>query len=194
MKKLLTSRVRRLVMATLYATSAACVVAQGLPATPPPGVAAPPTTAGKPVPGSVDKLSWMTGCWLAASEVGFGDSREVWLAPIGGTMLGMGQTVKAERTLGWEAMRLYNDGDSVKAWIRPGARNEFTMALERFEDGFASFAVTEGDTTTRVTYHRRSTTEMSASFRLIRGDAPPRGQEFSFKREDCGPWTGAAAK
>lgn len=194
MKKVIFSLISRLAAAAVLATGAVSVVAQGLPVPPPPGAVAPPTTAGKPVPGSVDKLGWMTGCWLAASEVGFGDSREVWLAPVAGTMLGMGQTVKAERTLGWEAMRLYNDGDSVKAWIRPGARNEFTMVMERFEDGFVSFALTEGDTTTRVTYRRRSATEMSASFRLHRGDAPPRGQEFSFKREDCGPWTGAATR
>ncbi|MBL8311782.1 MAG: hypothetical protein JNL19_15275 [Burkholderiales bacterium] len=178
------------------AVGAVPVFAQPGPIAPPAGstVAVPPTTAGKAVPGSVDKLSWLTGCWLAVSDVGLGDSREVWLAPIAGTMLGMGQTIRADRTLGWEAMRLYNDGDTVKAWIRPGARNEFTMVMERLEDGLVSFALTEGDTTTRVSYQRRSPTAMTASFRLIRGDASPRGQEFAFKREDCGPWTGATAK
>lgn len=169
--------------------------AQGVQVTLPPGVKGskepPPTVAGPAVPGSVDKLAWMAGCWQGTSDVDGSNVHELWLAPAAGNMLGVSQTVRNEKTVGWEASRLYNEGDTVKAWLRPGARREFTMAMERFEDELVSFALTEGDTTTRLIYHRRNANELGVSFRLIRGE-DRRGIDFSFKRIECSTLMSAA--
>lgn len=148
----------------------------------------PPSVAGKPVPGTVAKLDWMSGCWETVSEQDKSTLREIWLLPKTGNMLGMGQIERGGKSLGWEAMRLYDEGDTVKAWQRPGERSEFTMAMETFSEGFASFAITEGDTTTRVTYQRREDgTVLAVSFRLIKGENR-RGADFAFKRVDCSAW------
>ncbi|MEQ1596493.1 MAG: DUF6265 family protein [Casimicrobium sp.] len=148
----------------------------------------PPTEAGKPVPGTIAKLGWMSGCWETTSEQDKSTLREIWLLPKTGNMLGMGQIERDGKSLGWEAMRLYDEGDTVKAWQRPSARGEFTMAMEKFSEGFVSFALTEGDTTTRVTYQRRDDgTTLAVSFRLIKGENR-RGADFAFKRTDCAAW------
>lgn len=148
----------------------------------------PPTIAGKPVPGTIAKLGWMSGCWETTSEQDKSTLREVWLLPKTGSMLGMGQIERDGKSLGWEALRLYDEGDTVKAWQRPSARSEFTMDMETFSEGFVSFALTEGDTTTRVTYQRRDDgTTLAVSFRLIKGENR-RGADFAFKRTDCSAW------
>lgn len=177
--------------AALAAVLAGAALAQGVTVSSPAGTelkTSPPTTAGPAVDGTVDKLAWLSGCWQAKSDKDGSTFREVWLAPVGGTMLGVGHNLRDEKTAGWEAMRLYNDGKSVKAWLHPGARKEFTMTMEEFEDGFASFAITEGDTTTRLSYQRRGAEELSVSFRLIKGE-DRRGIDFAFKRTDCAVWT-----
>lgn len=62
------------------------------------------------------------------------------------------------------------------------------MDMETFSEGFVSFALTEGDTTTRVTYQRRDDgTTLAVSFRLIKGENR-RGADFAFKRTDCSAW------
>ncbi len=186
---------RHSLAAALAVCSAALAAAQGVQITLPPGVTGskepPPTVAGAAVPGSIDKLGWMAGCWQGTSDVDGSNVRELWLAPAAGTMMGVSQTLLREKSVGWEAMRLYDEGNTVKAWLRPGARREFTMAMEKFEDGFVSFAVTEGDTTTRLIYHRRNGNEIGASFRLIRGE-DRRGVDFSFKRIECSTLMGGA--
>ena len=148
----------------------------------------PPAIAGKPVPGTIAKLGWMSGCWETTSEQDKSTLREIWLLPKAGSMLGMGQTERDGKAVGWEAMRLYDEGDTVKAWQRPSARAEFTMDMESLSEDFVSFALTEGDTTTRATYQRRENgAALAVSFRLIKGENR-RGANFAFKRTDCSAW------
>ena len=48
-------------------------------------------TTGAAVPGSIDKLAWMAGCWQGTSDVDGSNVRELWLAPAAGTMMGVSQ-------------------------------------------------------------------------------------------------------
>ena len=176
----------------LTVTAAATASAQGVKMTSPSGaeVKPPVETAGPAVPAKIQALAWLAGCWQAPSERDGSSVREIWLAPSAGTMLGMGQVVRGDKSIDWEAMRLYEDGASVKLWSRPGARGEFTQTLERVADGYAAFAVTEGETTTRVSYQRKSGDEWSAAFRILRGENR-QGADLSFKRVNCADWVAA---
>src|SRR6185436_3428107 len=52
----------------------------------------------------VTALAWLAGCWSA--EKADPGSVEHWLAPAGGTMLGVSRTVKAGKTIEFEFMQL----------------------------------------------------------------------------------------
>ena len=65
------------------------------------------------------------------------------------------------------------------------------MALKSSGRFCQSFAVTEGDTTTRLIYHRRNGNEI---MRLVSPDSGEdrRGVDFSFKRIECPTLMGGA--
>ena len=167
--------------ASVPAPSAAMVAAEA---------AAPVIPAGK---NTVDALPWMTGCWQSKSTRDGSTVNETWLSPRGGSMLGMGQTYLGSKTLGWEAMRVYDEAGAVKLWLRPGARNELTLTLEAAGDNFATFAVKEGETTTKLRYERKSPTDLVATFRLEQGENR-RGADFTFTKAECAETFAAAAK
>ena len=133
---------------------------------------------------TVDAFQWMTGCWQAKSARDGSTINETWLSPRGGSLLGIGQTYVDGKTLGWEAMRVYDEAGAVKLWLRPGLRNELTMTLEAAGDAFNAFSVKEGDTTTKLRYERKSPTEMLATFRLEQGENR-RGADFLFAKVEC---------
>ena len=159
----------------------ASVQGQSPPAAAPPSIPAPVIAPGK---NTVDAYPWMVGCWQAKSARDGATINETWLAPRGGTLMGIGQTYREDKTVAWEAMRMYNEGDAVKLWLRPGLRNELTLTLEAAGDNFAAFSLKEGDSTTKLRYERKSATEMLATFRLEQGDNR-RGADFAFAKVEC---------
>ena len=62
---------------------------------------APTAASGGP---GVEAAGWLAGCWVARS----GEVRtdEVWMAPEGGLMVGMGRSVRGGQARGWEHMVL----------------------------------------------------------------------------------------
>jgi len=170
--------------AVAWAQAPAAPVAAGSPAMP---------SADVPAKGSVDKLGWLAGCWRANSLRDGSTINEIWLLPSAGTLMGLGQTYLESRTLGWEAMRIFDVGDSLKLWLRPGARPEMTMDLVEATPTAAGFAISEGDTTTKLRYERTNDTTLMATFRLIKGE-DRRGADFSFNRVDCAGMFAVAGK
>jgi hypothetical protein len=143
--------------------------------------------------GTVNAYSWMVGCWQATSARDGSIITETWLAPRGGNLLGIGQTVREGKTVAWEAMRLYDEGGGVKLWLRPGLRTELTFTLDGAGENFASFVAKEADGTTKLRYERKSPTEMVATFRLEQGENK-RGADFAFNKVECTGFFAANAK
>jgi Domain of unknown function (DUF6265) len=160
------------------------------PANPGAAVDATGSSASLPAPviapgkNTVDAFPWMAGCWQAKSARDGSTINETWLSARGGSMLGIGQTYLESKTLGWEAMRMYDEAGTVKLWLRPGARNELNLTLEAAGDAFIAFSAKEGDTTTKLRYERKSATEMLATFRLEQGENR-RGADFGFAKVEC---------
>jgi hypothetical protein len=181
MKMMTTKRmVMQLGAATLASITLTAATQAQVPASPPPAPL-PVIAAGK---NTVDGLTWMTGCWQTKSARDGSTSNEIWLAARGGSMLGIGQTYGDNKSLSWEAMRIYEEGASVKLWLRPGHRKELTLTLEAAGDGFAAFSAVQEDTTTRLRYERKSASEMAATFRREQGENR-RGADYLFTKMDC---------
>ncbi|MDP1978003.1 DUF6265 family protein [Undibacterium sp.] len=76
---------------------------------------------------SIQDMQWLHGCWQAAgAEVG---SEEHWLAPAGGSMLGMGRTVRKGKTVAWEFMRIQENADRLTFTAMPSSKPEATFQL-----------------------------------------------------------------
>lgn len=146
-----------------------------------------PPVPDTPAKGSVTRAAWLTGCWSASSARDGATINETWLAPRGGTMMGTGITYVDERTVTWEAMRMYNEGDSVKLWLRPAGRTDVIMTLDAIGDNFFEFSAKEGEVTTRLRYERKSETEITATLRFVQGESR-RGADFGFTRTECPPF------
>ena len=153
-----------------------------------------PTEAAK---GSVNQINWLAGCWQGTSSRDGATINEMWFAPRGGSAMGVGATYTDDKTSSSEAMRMYDEGDSIKFWVRPAGRAEATMTLDNMGDKFVSFSAKANELTTRLRYERKSESEMLASLRFEQG-ATRRGADFVFNRVDCAgfflPLANASAK
>ena len=134
--------------------------------------------------GSVNQIHWLAGCWQGTSSRDGATINEMWFAPRGGSAMGVGLTYLGDKTSSSELMRMYDEGDSIKFWVRPSGRAEATMTLDNMGDKFVAFSVKENEVTTRVRYERKSETEMLAAMRFEQG-ATRRGADFVFNRVDC---------
>lgn len=52
--------------------------------------------------------AWLVGCWQGLEGTSAAGAFEVWLAPRAGQMLGLSQTVRAAKQVGFEYMRIEN--------------------------------------------------------------------------------------
>ncbi|BBB60902.1 hypothetical protein UNDKW_2629 [Undibacterium sp. KW1] len=76
---------------------------------------------------TIQDLQWLQGCWQAAgAEAG---SEEYWLAPAGGSILGMGRTVRKSKTVAWEFMRIQENADSLVFTALPSGKPEASFQL-----------------------------------------------------------------
>ncbi|MBI3730798.1 MAG: hypothetical protein HY254_21000 [Burkholderiales bacterium] len=76
---------------------------------------------------NIQDVHWLQGCWQAAgAEAG---SEEHWLAPAGGSMLGMGRTIRKSKTVAWEFMRIQENADSLVFTALPSGKQEASFQL-----------------------------------------------------------------
>jgi hypothetical protein len=82
-------------------------------------------------------LAWLAGCWQSAlDEPGSG---EQWMAPAGGSMLGMARTVKAGRMVQFEFMQLRETAAGVSLLAQPGGRQTSVFMAKQVSADAAVF-------------------------------------------------------
>lgn len=137
-------------------------------------LAASPSLAQSPPPGSVEQLAWMAGCW-GGEEKGTA-SEECWLAPKGGIMLGLHRDTRASR---------------------PGAFFEF-LRIAPHEGGLAYLAQPRGQAPTA--FKLTSATDREVVFENPAHDFPKRIRYWLDEkgrlhaRVDAGPAGGGSEK
>lgn len=118
--------------------------------TPAPPQPAPPGAA----PGaSVQQLAWLAGSWAsdAADPVA---QEEHWTSPRGGAMLGMNRTVKGDRMVAFEFVRIEERDGTLVYLASPGGRPPTTFTLAELADGRVVFENPTHDFPQRVLYTR----------------------------------------
>ncbi len=96
----------------------------------------------------VEDVAWIAGHWTAE------DTEEVWLAPRGGLMTGMGRTLKNGRT-NFEFIRIQATKDGVFYFAQPGGRPAVAFRLVEASATRAVFSNPEHDFPQRIIYALR---------------------------------------
>ena len=106
-----------------------------------------------PAPALADEpdFAWLAGHWR--SENNGRVSEEVWMAPEGGLMTGMGRTLRDGRAVGFEFLYI-STGEGAAYFAQPGGRPAVRFGLVAQEGESAVFENPEHDFPQRIEYVR----------------------------------------
>lgn len=132
-----------------------------------------------PAEGALAKLAWLQGCWAAdGAELGSG---EHWMAPAGGSMLGMSRTIRKGRTSEYEFLRIAQGADGRLAFIaQPSGQPQAAFPLLRQDEDTVVFENPAHDFPQRVIYRRIGDTRLHA-----RIEGRGKGIDFPMSRTAC---------
>jgi hypothetical protein len=100
---------------------------------------------------SIQDFSWLAGTWVSiGAETGSG---ETWTEPAGGCMLGVARSVKNEKTVAFEYLRIVETSEGGLDYVAmPSGQNETHFALRSYENKEAIFENLQHDFPHRIIY------------------------------------------
>ena len=135
-------------------------------------------------PQPLEGLAWLAGCWTYdGSDAGSG---EQWLAPAGGTMLGVGRTVKNGTTTEFEFMRIHTtDGGKLAYTALHSGQPQATFEASSLTAGAVTFENLQHDFPQRIIYRAVGSDRLAARVEGMR-DGTLRGIDVPMTRGTCG--------
>ena len=133
---------------------------------------------------SLEDLSWLTGCWEGRQ----GDAilEEIWSRPGGGSMLGLGRTVKENRTASFEFMQFREENGSLVFLPQPQGGTRVSFPLKDSFGGKLTFENKEHDFPQRVIYERKGPGLLLAAIESAYKGKEER-EEFQMRKVRCNP-------
>ena len=132
--------------------------------------------------GPIGELAWLAGCWAQEGP----DYRrdEQWMAPAGGTMLGMSRTVANGETVEYESIRIETREMGLAYVALPSGQSEATFGQAELSDSTVVFENLDHDFPQRIAYARQGRDAVMA---WIEGDVDGVNQviEFPLTRTRC---------
>ena len=127
----------------------------------------------------LDRLEWLSGCWARARPDGM--TEEHWMKPLGGTMLGMGRTVRGGRTSEFEFLQIREVGGRLAYIARPSGQPENTFFLKGAPGDELVFEDLAHDFPQRVIYRHKADGSLAAR---IEGtlNGTPRSVDYPYTR------------
>jgi hypothetical protein len=131
---------------------------------------------------SVDRVAWLQGCWR--STRGEATIEEQWMSPRGGTMLGMGRTVRGSKTVEYELVLIKEQDGRLAYEAHPSGQTSATFMATTASDATVVFENPEHDFPQRVGYKRNGSDALDA---WIEGQANGKSRrvDFSYQRARC---------
>jgi Tol biopolymer transport system component len=131
----------------------------------------------------IDRLSWLAGCWelRAPDRV----TMEMWMPPMGGTMLGASRTVIGTVTREFEQLRISTRGDTLVYTAIPSGQKETdfkTTATSAVPIAFENLA---HDFPQRIIYRQAGPDSVIARVEGPGANNTTRGQNFPMRRASC---------
>lgn len=127
---------------------------------------------------SLNELAWLAGDWQTAPG-GRAQVEEHWTLPAGGTMIGMGRTVKGNKTAEFEFLRIEQRGADIFYVAHPNAQCPQTdFKLTRLSAQEVVFENPEHDFPKRIIYRKKSDGSLVAT---VDGGEGTKAQTFSYR-------------
>lgn len=131
----------------------------------------------------LEKLAWLSGCW--AAESGEAGSGEHWLPLAGGTMFGIGRTVKDGKTVEHEFLQIRLNAEGKVVYIAlPSRQREATFIASSIGDRTVTFENPQHDFPQRIFYRALQENRLAARIEGM-GDGNLRGVDFPMNRVPC---------
>jgi hypothetical protein len=131
---------------------------------------------------SLDDFGWLSGCW--EGRVRDAVIEEIWSKPGGMSMLGLGRTVKENRTVSFEFMQIREDNGTLVFLPQPQGGTRVPFPLKDFLEGKVTFENKEHDFPQRVIYERKGPGLLLASIEGTYKGKEER-EEFQMRRVRC---------
>lgn len=131
---------------------------------------------------SVDQVKWLQGCWRAVR--GESTVEEQWMAPRGGTMLGMGRTVRGGKTAEYELVLIKEENGRIAYEAHPSGQPTATFLATTVSDSTVVFENPQHDFPQRVGYRREGADNLQA---WVEGQANGKSRriDFAYQRARC---------
>ncbi|HEY2976004.1 MAG TPA: DUF6265 family protein [Pyrinomonadaceae bacterium] len=133
---------------------------------------------------SLDDLSWLSGCW--ERRQGSAILEEIWSKPAGGSMLGLGRTVKENRTVSFEFMQFREENGSLVFLPQPQGGSRVPFPLKDSSGGKLTFENKEHDFPQTVIYERKEPRLLLAAIEGTYKGKEER-EESQMRKVDCNP-------
>ena len=132
-----------------------------------------------PAPAPVDQLAWLSGCWSMTRPDGI--TEEQWMKPAGGTMIGMGRTVRGGKTTEYEFLQIREVTGKLAYVAKPSGQAEATFPVASISADAVTFENPAHDFPQRIIYKRLSETSVTARIEgTLNGQA--RGVDYPYTR------------
>ena len=131
---------------------------------------------------TIDRVKWLQGCWQTTR--GEATIEEQWMAPRGGTMLGMGRTVRGSTLAEYELVLIKEQEGRLAYEAHPAGQPTATFTATTASDGSVVFENPQHDFPQRVGYRRDGADGLQA---WIEGQANGKSRrvDFSYQRARC---------
>lgn len=128
-------------------------------------------------------INWLAGCW--SSDKNGVVSMERWSKPLGNMMLSTSQTVKANKTVSFEFLRIVEDDTGIYYISKPSENKEETaFKLIKFDSNEVVFENPEHDFPQRIIYRLEKDSTLFARIEC-KNNGKEMGIDFPMKRTKC---------
>jgi hypothetical protein len=131
---------------------------------------------------TIDRVKWLQGCWQTTR--GEATIEEHWMAPRGGTMLGMGRTVRGGKIAEYELVLIKEQGAALAYEAHPSGQPSATFLSTTASDTSVVFENPKHDFPQRVGYQRDGSEGLQA---WIDGEVNGKARrvDFAYRRARC---------
>ena len=138
--------------------------------------------AGQNAVAPIARLNWLHGCWL--SEAGPRTVEEQWMAPRGGSMLGMSRTVQDGNLREYELIVIRQTAGALAYEAHPSGQPTATFTMKELGDSSVLFENLQHDFPQRIGYRRDAPDRLTAWIEGTSGGRTRR-VEFPYRRAAC---------
>jgi hypothetical protein len=132
---------------------------------------------GKPAArGTLAQMAWLAGIWAGAA--GPATFEERWTPPAGGAMLAVSRTLKGDRMVAFEFLRIVERNEGLVYIAQPNGRPPTEFTLTNITADSATFENPSHDFPKMIRYTRRADGSLEARV----SDGGQKGETFLFKR------------